>query len=182
MRFSFWMANNAPFTERERLVLLRMHSVLERLIFIWKAVDRLSKQESVICCTQCKSRFTTVTDIFTVAGAEGTTAAYVNDHGCIHQITTLRTIDERKVLFHGSPSTDNRYVAAHAGMIRCHACVGWHQGIFPYSRGTACPEMRSLAQLLSRLQLADHLVQTLCLSFGVEVSKSANSALVLISP
>jgi hypothetical protein len=110
MRFSFWMANNAPFIEKERLALLRMHSVVERLIFILKAVNQLSEKESFVCCSHCNSPFTKVMDIFTVGGAEGTTATYVNNHGCIHQITTLRSIDERRVTFQGSPSTDNRYV------------------------------------------------------------------------
>lgn len=104
------MANNAPFTENERLELLKIHSVLERLIVIWKAVEQLSKQESFICCSQCKTRFTKVTDIFTVGGADGTTATYVNNYGTIHQITTMRTIDEGKVVFEGRPSTHNRYV------------------------------------------------------------------------
>jgi hypothetical protein len=108
MRFSFWMANNAPFTENERLELLKLHSVLERLIVILRTVEKLSKQESFICCAQCNSRFTKVTDIFTVGGADGTTATYVNNYGTIHQITTLRSIDEGKVVFEGRPSTDNR--------------------------------------------------------------------------
>jgi hypothetical protein len=125
MRFSFWMANNAPFTENERLELLKIHSVLERLIVIWKAVERLSQRECDICCSQCKTRFTKVTDIFTVGGADGTTAAYVNNYGTVHQITTMRTIDEREVLFEGRPSTDNRYVysVSHDSFVNCCGCL-----------------------------------------------------------
>jgi hypothetical protein len=48
-------------------------------------------------------------DVFTVGGAEGSTAAYVNGGGYIHQITTLRRlVDENKVVFEGFPSTENR--------------------------------------------------------------------------
>jgi hypothetical protein len=110
MKFAFWMANNAPFTEKERLCLLKMHSVLERLKFIWEAVQKLTATPGYICCSQCGTSFTSVKNVFTVGGAEGSTSTYVNDNGYIHQITTLRAVNERKLFFQGRPSTVNRCV------------------------------------------------------------------------
>jgi cereblon len=110
MRFSFWMASNMPFTERERLELLKMHSTYERLRVIYRRVKELSVRESNICCSSCKAKFTRVKSVFTVGGAEGATSNYVNEGGYIHQITTLREVDTRKLYFQGPPSTQNRYV------------------------------------------------------------------------
>ena len=113
IRFSYWMANNAPFSENERLKLLRMNSVLERLLFIWKAIKKLTETNtngySFITCNICEIPFTTVSNVFTVCGAEGTTSTYVNRSGFIHQITTLRNVDTHKISFQGNPSTENRY-------------------------------------------------------------------------
>ena len=111
IRFSYWMANNAPFSIEERLELLKMHSVLERLLFIWEAVKRLTRNNgrSFVCCNRCDTQFTTVSDVFTVGGADGNTATYVNGQGYIHQITTLRNVDTQKIVFQGYPSTENRY-------------------------------------------------------------------------
>ncbi|MGK3740109.1 MAG: hypothetical protein ACI90V_006957 [Bacillariaceae sp.] len=107
------MANNAPFSENERLKLLKMNSVLERLLFIWKAIKRLTDTNtnghSFITCNICEIPFTTVSDVFTVGGAEGTTSTYVNRSGFIHQITTLRNVDTHKISFQGNPSIENRY-------------------------------------------------------------------------
>ena len=126
------MANNAPFSEEERLSLLKMHSVLERLLFIWKAVKILTAQnaQNYICCALCDTSFTAVSDVFTVGGAEGTTSTYVNGHGFIHQITTLRNVDRKKIVFQGYPSTENSYFPGYSWCItccrRCGSLLGWN--------------------------------------------------------
>ncbi|OEU07510.1 hypothetical protein FRACYDRAFT_250931 [Fragilariopsis cylindrus CCMP1102] len=133
IRFSYWMANNAPFSENERLKLLRMNSVLERLLFIWKAIKKLTETNtngySFITCNICEIPFTTVSDVFTVCGAEGTTSTYVNRSGFIHQITTLRNVDTHKISFQGNPSTENSYFPGYSWRItccrRCGSLLGW---------------------------------------------------------
>jgi len=128
-KFSFWMANNAPFTEAERLSLLKMNSTLERLVFINKAVQKLTAEPDFICCSLCRSRFTSVTNVFTVGGAEGSTSTYVNDHGYIHQITTLRSVNTRRIAFEGRPCTHNSYFPGYSWQItrcrRCASLLGW---------------------------------------------------------
>ena len=107
-KFSFWMASNMPFTERERLSLLEMHSTYERLQVIHDRVKELSLRESNICCSVCEEKLATVKSVFTFGGAEGATSNYVNGGGYIHQITTLRQVETRKLYFQGPPSTENR--------------------------------------------------------------------------
>ena len=111
--------------------LLKMNSVLERLLFIWKNVRRWTAEnaQTHICCDLCETSFTAVSDIFTVGGAEGTTSTYVNGQGFIHQITTLRNVDENKLLFQGAPSTENSYFPGYSWWIticrRCGSLLGW---------------------------------------------------------
>lgn len=107
--FSFWIANNVPLKESERLNLLEIHSTLERLRIVWEEIQKLVERPSVICCSDCESVLSFTNDVFTVGGAEGSTSTYVNGGGYIHQITTLRSlVDENKVVFEGYPSTENR--------------------------------------------------------------------------
>jgi len=131
--FSYWMANNAPFSENEKLKLLKMDSVLERLLYIWKAVHKLitANNNTLVCCNRCGVPLSRVSEIFCVKGAEGTTSAYVNGHGCIHQITTLRTVirEDSRIAFVDSPSTENTYFPGYSWWIsccsRCGSMLGW---------------------------------------------------------
>lgn len=77
-RFSFWMASNMPFTQEERLKLLRIHSTLQRLMLIReKVIDLMrEKQVSYLACSRCDLLLSTVTNVFHFQGAEGTTSNY----------------------------------------------------------------------------------------------------------
>jgi len=131
MAFSYWIANNAPFSEEDRIKLLKMDSVLERLLFVWEAVKRLTanSSESRVCCLPCRTYLSDVSEIFVVGGAEATTSAYVNGHGFIHQITTLREVDEDQLNFRDRPSTENSYFPGYSWHItsckRCGSQLGW---------------------------------------------------------
>jgi hypothetical protein len=126
------MANNGPFSEGERKKLLRMDSVLERLVYIWKAVEKLTSQTTLsqISCSTCTIPLAHTSQIFLVGGAEGTTSAYVNGHGFIHQITTLRkVIYENRISYREFPSTENSYFPGYSWLItccdRCGSMLGW---------------------------------------------------------
>jgi hypothetical protein len=130
--FSYWMANNGPFSESERKKLLRMDSVLERLLYIWKAVEKLTSKTTLsqISCGICAIPLARTSQIFMVGGAEGTTSAYVNGHGFIHQITTLRkVIYKNRISFREFPSTENSYFPGYSWLItccdRCESMLGW---------------------------------------------------------
>ncbi|KAG7349149.1 ATP-dependent protease La LON substrate-binding domain containing protein [Nitzschia inconspicua] len=129
-QFSFWIANNLPLKESQRLRLLELHSTLERLKIVWKEIQRMLERPSVIRCADCGLILSFTNDVFTVGGAEGSTSTYVNGGGYIHQITTLRKlIDENKVVFEGYPSTENSYFPGYSWHItrcrRCAALLGW---------------------------------------------------------
>jgi hypothetical protein len=128
-KFSFWCASNMPFSEADRLSLLEINSTYERLQKISKKVKELSQRTKLICCSGCNTNLSTVENVFTVGGAEGATSAYVNDHGCIHQITTVRQVDTRGIFFQGPASTENTYFPGYSWTIcYCGSCashLGW---------------------------------------------------------
>jgi hypothetical protein len=74
--FSYNLASNLPFTERERLNLLELHSTVERLRIIYNRVLQYSQTEWYLCCQGCHSKLAKVTDVFTFGGAEGATSNY----------------------------------------------------------------------------------------------------------
>lgn len=127
--FSFWCASNMPFSESDRLILLESNSTFERLRIISEKVKELSRQERYICCSGCETKLSTVDRVFTVDGAEGATSAYVNGHGYIHQITTLRDVAIQEIFLHGPPSTENSYFPGYSWTIcyckSCASILGW---------------------------------------------------------
>jgi len=110
-----------------------MNSVVERLLSIWTAmkkwIDTNQSGQSCITCQLCETSLTSVSDVFTVTGAEGITSSYVNNSGFIHQITTLRNVDTNKITFQGIPCTENSYFPSYSWLItccrRCGSLLGW---------------------------------------------------------
>lgn len=128
-KFSFWCASNLPLSESDRLALLETCSTYERLLLIDQHVEELSSRNSPIVCARCDSHLSTVRSVFKVKGAEGTTSAYVNDHGYIHQITTLRHVQVQSVLLEGMPHVENSYFPGYSWTVcYCRSCLsllGW---------------------------------------------------------
>lgn len=78
-------------------------------------------------CAQCKVEIAAKSDVFTVPGAEGTTGAYVNPQGFVHQTVTLRTASN--LILVGSPEPEHSWFAGYAWTIAycagCHSHMGW---------------------------------------------------------
>lgn len=110
LRFSFWMSCNMPFSEKEKLDLLAMHCHIKRLQYIYQKVLEQEQREAFVCCKTCSYHLSRTSNVFTVGGAEGTTGAYVNEYGIVHQTVTLRQVDEQNVFCSGSPERRDRYV------------------------------------------------------------------------
>jgi hypothetical protein len=73
--FSFWVAANLPLSEMNKLDILEMN-VIERLRYL---LENLINQRNVvkyIKCKRCGSKIAKMSELFTVAGAEGTSGAY----------------------------------------------------------------------------------------------------------
>ena len=120
MEFSYYLAGNMPFTQNQRLELLRMPSTLERLLAIRLKVLKLVNQHQTqyLGCAQCELPLCAVRDVFSFEGAEGTTANYVNGHGYIHQVTTIRNVlNHRYIYCEGAASTENRYAFVVVGAV-----------------------------------------------------------------
>eukprot|EP00934_Nitzschia_sp_Nitz4_P003642 Nitzschia sp. Nitz4//scaffold49_size126201//16706//18505//NITZ4_003629-RA/size126201-augustus-gene-0.7-mRNA-1//-1//CDS//3329553110//3632//frame0 len=131
-KFSYWMSSNMPFTHTERLELLRMDCTLERLHFLREKTNTLVQNKTVHYwgCARCRFPVSKVSDVFQYVGAEGTTSAYVNEHGYIHQVITLRHVISEDFLYYaGRPCTDNSYFPGYSWLItycgRCGELLGW---------------------------------------------------------
>jgi cereblon len=106
-----------------------MNSTVERLENVLRGLRKLTGRERPVVCVNCNARLTTSGQVFTVEGAEGTTSTYVNDHGAIHQIMTLREVDENKIGFQGRASVENTYFPGYCWRISycriCYSHLGW---------------------------------------------------------
>uniref|UniRef100_A0A7S2JYJ2 Lon N-terminal domain-containing protein n=1 Tax=Leptocylindrus danicus TaxID=163516 RepID=A0A7S2JYJ2_9STRA len=73
--FSFWLATHMPLSLGEKVAILEMETVTERLRYILSFM-RL-KSHRGICCRSCDSRLASVVDLFSLVGiTEGTSGAY----------------------------------------------------------------------------------------------------------
>lgn len=146
VKLSFWLASNLPLPEDDKYRLLEMHSAVERLEYIYKKIKE--RTEPLICCLCCGLPLSRASYMFTVGGAEGTTGAYVNEHGFVHQTITVRRLlslgqnplsttsqstgsdDESDVVFFsGGPETKDSWFPGYSWTIMscslCDSHLGW---------------------------------------------------------
>jgi Yippee zinc-binding/DNA-binding /Mis18, centromere assembly len=127
--FSFWLAANLPFQNAEKLEILQMISVVERLTYFYEKVQHFVLNEAAISCMDCSSLISSSFQMFTLEGAEGTTGHYVNEHGVIHQTITLREVNAGSVHFDSSAHVQDSWFPGYNWTIMsCSACahhLGW---------------------------------------------------------
>lgn len=127
-RFSYWLASNLPFSVELKQYLLQVNTV-ERLRYIKSRLERAHQTEKVLQCRSCLMTIAHTRHMFTVGGAEGTNAAYVNEHGCVHQTITLKEIDEEEVMYYGGAETKDSWFPGYSWTIMscglCGAHLGW---------------------------------------------------------
>jgi hypothetical protein len=128
LTFSFWMACNMPMSEEEKLCLLEMHSTVERLQYIRQKIADEERIESFIHCKSCGIPLSRAAFMFSVGGAEGTTGAYVNEYGCIHQTVTVREVCEAEVWFQGHAETKDSWFEGYSWTIMSCVFCGSHLG------------------------------------------------------
>jgi hypothetical protein len=129
LTFSFWMACNMPMSEEEKLCLLEMHSTVERLQYIRQKIADEERIESFIHCKSCGIPLSRAAFMFSLSGTEGTTGAYVNEYGCIHQTVTVREVCEAEVWFQGHAETKDSWFEGYSWTIMscvfCSSHLGW---------------------------------------------------------
>lgn len=129
LAFAFWMASNMPLSISDRLDMLEMDCNVERLKLILVKVAQQRQLERPIRCTQCGETITTISSLFTIGGAEGTTGAYVNEYGIVHQTQTVRTVDADHVFCVGNRESRDSWFSGYTWTIMhcatCAAHLGW---------------------------------------------------------
>ncbi len=103
--FTFWLSSNLPLSISEKLEVLETFSSAERLYLL---LNFMRKQVVFIRCRQCRSNIAHVNRIFVVGNAEGTSGAYVNEHGIVHQTTTLTDVLDGSIVCYGPAETRDR--------------------------------------------------------------------------
>lgn len=126
--FSFWLATHMPLSLGGKIAMLEMECVTERLRYILAFIQL--KSDRVICCRSCGNKLASIADLFTLVGiTEGTSGAYVNIHGFVHQTMTLRKAAVENILCHGEPQTKDSWFPGYAWTIancrRCYHHLGW---------------------------------------------------------
>lgn len=124
--FSFWLSSNIPLSNDEKLDILEASSDVERL----KLLSRMIKRRNVyIRCKQCMSHIAPVSEIFSLHSSEGISGAYVNEHGVVHQTTTLNNIIDGSIVCLGSAETRDSWFPGYSWTIAyCATCfnhLGW---------------------------------------------------------
>eukprot|EP00557_Chaetoceros_sp_GSL56_P014037 CAMPEP_0176479146 /NCGR_PEP_ID=MMETSP0200_2-20121128/1582_1 /TAXON_ID=947934 /ORGANISM="Chaetoceros sp., Strain GSL56" /LENGTH=655 /DNA_ID=CAMNT_0017875167 /DNA_START=114 /DNA_END=2078 /DNA_ORIENTATION=+ len=124
--FSFWLSSNIPLSHEEKLDILESYSDSERLRLLLRIVKR---RNLYISCKQCLSHVAKVSDIFSLDTAVGTSGAYVNEYGAVHQTTTLSTTIDGAVVCLGSAETRDSWFPGYSWTIAyCATCfnhLGW---------------------------------------------------------
>ena len=127
--YSFWIAANMPVKESEKLHLLELESTLERLKSLKIKLVALEQKQAFVCCKLCRTKISATSNLFTVGGADGTTGAYVNEYGVIHQTVTVREVEEQKLVCTGSAETKDSWFPGYSWTItycrHCFSHLGW---------------------------------------------------------
>lgn len=125
--FSNWISSNVPLSQDDRLDLLEMTCTVQQLRYIIQKLEE-KRQESILRCKYCGAEISQMRHVFSVGGSAGTTGAYVNEHGVVHQTVTLRKIDGN-VFCVGRPETRESWFPGYSWQIaHCSICsehLGW---------------------------------------------------------
>jgi len=126
--FADWMATNMPLSRNDRINLLETTCTVRRLRFVLRKLEE-KKRETILRCEHCGAVVSWMRHVFSVGGSEGTTGAYVNEHGVVHQTVTLRKVDSRGVVCIGRPETRESWFPGYSWQIAyCSICsdhLGW---------------------------------------------------------
>lgn len=122
IQLSYWLVGNLPFNPSQRRSLFQEESVIDRLS---KEIDLIKEMESIYCrdCGFCIAGI----DALIEMNDEGVGGHYVNSHGALHDMLSLKNARARIV---SEPEIDNSWFPGYAWQIAyCPGCrehLGWY--------------------------------------------------------
>jgi len=123
-QLSFWAANHLALDARQRARLLSAPHTAARLRLLLRYA-----QGDTLRCASCGSRWGQSCDAVRVDELDDGETSYVNAHGWVHSLFTLRRVDDGQLLLHGAPATEDSWFEGYAWTVAsCRACsafAGW---------------------------------------------------------
>ncbi|KAG8200650.1 hypothetical protein JTE90_022272 [Oedothorax gibbosus] len=120
--FSYWIAANLPLNDKQRLDLLKLNEVTERLRLELQILDECS----ALTCRDCMNIIAYREDIFSMS-LQGPQGTYVNPNGYVHEAITVYKASKLRTV--GRPSTEASWFPGYAWTIveceRCSCHMGW---------------------------------------------------------
>lgn len=121
-RFSYWVAGSLLLDDQLRLEVLSYDSPVQRL----RCELAILRDCRVLMCKECNTKIADREDVFSMSQS-GPQGAYVNPHGYIHEMITVRKATS--VYLNGRPSTQYSWFPGYAWTILqcsgCHCHLGW---------------------------------------------------------
>lgn len=123
--FANWIATNIPLSQNDNFDILQMTCTVQQLRYILQKLEK----KKLLRCKHCGAVISQMRYVFSVGGSEGTTGAYVNEHGVVHQTVTLRKVDSHSAVCIGRPETRDSWFPGYSWTIAyCSICsdhLGW---------------------------------------------------------
>nr|CAD7573474.1 unnamed protein product [Timema californicum] len=120
---SYWVAQNLPLSDEQRLTVLKLDSAIQRLRWELNALQKCR----VLCCRDCQAKIANQKDVFSMS-LEGPQGTYVNPGGYVHETITLHKAKGVRVL-NQAPSTEYTWFPGYGWTIaECRTCrkhMGW---------------------------------------------------------
>lgn len=121
-RFSYWVASSLLLDDKLRLEMLSYNNTVQRL----RCELSVLRDCRVLTCKECHQKIADRSDVFSMSQS-GPQGAYVNPHGYVHEMITVRKATG--VYLNGRPSTLYSWFPGYAWTILqcggCHCHVGW---------------------------------------------------------
>uniref|UniRef100_A0A1E1XJP7 Protein cereblon n=1 Tax=Amblyomma sculptum TaxID=1581419 RepID=A0A1E1XJP7_AMBSC len=121
-RFSYWVASSLLLDDKLRLEMLSYNNTVQRL----RCELAILRDCRVLTCKECSQKMADRSDVFSMSQS-GPQGAYVNPHGYVHEMITVRKATG--VYLNGRPSTLYSWFPGYAWTILqcsgCHCHVGW---------------------------------------------------------
>ncbi|KAF5283193.1 hypothetical protein FQA39_LY17385 [Lamprigera yunnana] len=119
---SYWFMQNFQLTYEERLHLMKLDSVIERLRLELKFLAT----ERLLCCAMCKAELTNQKQVFAMS-KDGVQSNYCNPNGHVFETVTVLTVKNFNLV--GSSSQEFSWFPGYLWTImQCRGCrshIGW---------------------------------------------------------